>query len=188
MATSMDLPFVTIQFTEKNHETYQKGTKGTHAGSGLLALNGLRNPSLASPSLRAETSLSPARHGELSGGSFPVLRQLVWESRAFMFEFYGDTQRLSTLVRCCFYAYPVLFMMEQAMKITVKLFATLRQGRFDIDTFELPSGTTVGEIVEQLRIPEREVTLIFINGRHGDVTSEVHNGDTVALFPPVGGG
>jgi molybdopterin converting factor small subunit len=74
------------------------------------------------------------------------------------------------------------------MHITVKLFATLRQGKFDIDTLDLPPGTTVGEIVERLGIPEKEVTLIFVNGVHGELQTEVKDGDTLALFPPVGGG
>jgi molybdopterin converting factor small subunit len=74
------------------------------------------------------------------------------------------------------------------MKVTVKLFATLRQGRFDIDIIDLPPGTLVGEIVARLGIPEKEVTLIFINGRHGDFASELHDGDSLAMFPPVGGG
>jgi sulfur-carrier protein len=74
------------------------------------------------------------------------------------------------------------------MHITVKLFATLRQGKFDIDTLDLPPGTTVGDIVKRLNIPEKEVTLIFVNGVHGELQTEVKDEDTVALFPPVGGG
>jgi len=74
------------------------------------------------------------------------------------------------------------------MHITVKLFATLRQGKFDMDTLDLPPGTTVGEIIERLGIPEKEVTLIFLNGVHGELQTEVKDRDTVALFPPVGGG
>jgi len=78
--------------------------------------------------------------------------------------------------------------MRHTMKVTVKLFATLRQGRFDIDTLDLPAGTTAGEVIHRFGIPEKEVTLIFINGRHGDFASELHDGDTLAMFPPVGGG
>ena len=74
------------------------------------------------------------------------------------------------------------------MQVIVKLFATLRQGRFDIDTFDLPPQTKVIDVIERIGIPQKEVTLIFINGRHGDFSSELHEGDTLALFPPVGGG
>jgi sulfur carrier protein len=74
------------------------------------------------------------------------------------------------------------------MHITVKLFATLRQGKFDIDTFDLPPGITVGNIVKRLDIPEKEVTLIFVNGVHAEFETELHDSDALALFPPVGGG
>jgi molybdopterin converting factor small subunit len=82
----------------------------------------------------------------------------------------------------------VLFLIREGMNITVKLFATLRQGKFDIDTLDLPPGTSVGDIVKNLSIPEEEVTLIFVNGVHGELQTEVKDGDTLALFPPVGGG
>jgi sulfur-carrier protein len=72
--------------------------------------------------------------------------------------------------------------------ITIKLFAMLREGRFETETDEFPVGTTVEEIIQQLGIPEKEVTLIFINGRHGQRNAQLMDGDTVALFPPVGGG
>lgn len=72
--------------------------------------------------------------------------------------------------------------------ITIKLFAMLREGRFDITTGEFPVGTTVGDVIRQIGIPEKEVTLIFINNRHGQRDTKLLNGDTIALFPPVGGG
>ncbi|MCX5808430.1 MAG: MoaD/ThiS family protein [Proteobacteria bacterium] len=74
------------------------------------------------------------------------------------------------------------------MHITIKLFAMLREGRFDTKIGEFPVGTMVCEIIQQLGIPEKEVTLIFINGRHRQPNTRLMDGDTVALFPPVGGG
>ncbi|OPY82221.1 MAG: ThiS family protein [Syntrophorhabdus sp. PtaU1.Bin153] len=74
------------------------------------------------------------------------------------------------------------------MRVTTKLFATLRRGRFDIDTFDLPEGATVDDIITKLGIPENEVTLIFVNGRRADRATQLADGDSVALFPPVGGG
>jgi len=74
------------------------------------------------------------------------------------------------------------------MQVTVKLFATLRQGRFDIDTLDLSPGTKIIDVVQRLGIPEREVTLIFVNGLHREFVSELQDGDTLAMFPPVGGG
>jgi len=74
------------------------------------------------------------------------------------------------------------------MQITIKLFATLRIGRFEEKILELSAGTTVGDIIRELDLPEKEVTLIFINGRHADLSTTLSDGDVLALFPPVGGG
>ena len=74
------------------------------------------------------------------------------------------------------------------MRITVKLFATLRRGRFDATDGEFPEGTTVGNVVRQYAIPEGDVALIFINGRHGELDTVLFEGETLSLFPPVGGG
>jgi sulfur-carrier protein len=74
------------------------------------------------------------------------------------------------------------------MHVTVKLFATLRKDRFDTDDLELPEGVTAGEIISRTGIPATEVTLIFINGRHGSPDAKLAEGDTLALFPPIGGG
>lgn len=72
--------------------------------------------------------------------------------------------------------------------VTIKLFAMLREGRFDARTEVFPAGVTAGDIIKRLGIPEREVTLIFINNRHGQIDTKLADGDTIALFPPVGGG
>jgi molybdopterin synthase sulfur carrier subunit len=74
------------------------------------------------------------------------------------------------------------------MQITVKLFATFRQGRFSIETREYPPGTRVGQIVEEIGIPKNELGIILVNSRHVDLTHELGEGDTLALFPLVGGG
>lgn len=76
------------------------------------------------------------------------------------------------------------------MKITIKLFATLRQGRFKIGEFEYPEGTTVGQVLDKLIISrqEMEIGIIFINGKHADFSTIIKAGDILAIFPPVAGG
>ncbi len=74
------------------------------------------------------------------------------------------------------------------MHITIKLFATLREGRFHEQVLDWPEGVTAGQVMKELTIPEGQVTLIFINGVHGEPDSQLHEGDTLALFPPIGGG
>ena len=74
------------------------------------------------------------------------------------------------------------------MRVTVKLFATLREGRFIVDTLKLEAGTTVTDLLHHLDIPEQEAALTFINSRHADPSAALADGDTLAVFPPVGGG
>jgi molybdopterin synthase sulfur carrier subunit len=73
------------------------------------------------------------------------------------------------------------------MRITVKLFATFRKGRFDVEVREVPPGTTVGNVVEEMRLPG-SVGVLFVNSRHADPSRELSEGDTLAIFPLVGGG
>jgi molybdopterin converting factor small subunit len=75
-----------------------------------------------------------------------------------------------------------------AVKVTVKLFATFRTGRFEAAEREYPVGTTVAQIVDELRIPREEIGILMVSGRHSDLTREIAAGETVAIFPLVGGG
>ncbi len=74
------------------------------------------------------------------------------------------------------------------MKVRVKLFATLREGRFEEEVRECDQTTTVGQVLEDLKIPETEVKIIFVNNRHAQIDRELRDGDVVGLFPPIGGG
>jgi sulfur-carrier protein len=74
------------------------------------------------------------------------------------------------------------------MHITVKLFATLRKDRFDTRDLEIPDGTRCADILEKISIPGADVALIFINNCHAGLDTILKDGDTLALFPPVGGG
>jgi sulfur-carrier protein len=74
------------------------------------------------------------------------------------------------------------------MHVTARLFATLRKDRFDEKVLELADGVTAGEVINMIAIPPTEVTLIFINGRHGAPETKLADGDTLAFFPPIGGG
>jgi sulfur carrier protein len=76
------------------------------------------------------------------------------------------------------------------MKITIKLFASLRAGRFKIGVFEYPEGTTVGQVLDSLSISrqEMEIGILFINGKRAEFDSLLKTDDTLAVFPPVAGG
>lgn len=74
------------------------------------------------------------------------------------------------------------------MRVTVKLFATFRKDRFDVDVREVPPGTTVSRVVREAHLPEKEIGIVLVNSRHADLSRELADGDTVAIFPLVGGG
>lgn len=74
------------------------------------------------------------------------------------------------------------------MKITAKLFATFREGREKVQTFELPEGTDVGDVITTLGIKRSEIAILLVNGRDSEFERALMDGDVLALFPPVGGG
>lgn len=74
------------------------------------------------------------------------------------------------------------------MNVTVKLFATFRIGRFSIESRDYPEGTTVADVVRELSLPENEVGIMMVNSRHVKLDHRLAEGDTLALFPLLGGG
>lgn len=74
------------------------------------------------------------------------------------------------------------------MQITVKLFATFRDGRFKIKEYDLPEGTTILEVITPLNITPEEIAILYRNGKDAKPETVLVDGDTLALFPPVGGG
>lgn len=74
------------------------------------------------------------------------------------------------------------------MRVTVKLFATLREGRFKVENQELPAQSLVQDVMERLQIEPEGVAIILVNGRDSRFEAELKDGDTISLFPPVGGG
>ncbi len=74
------------------------------------------------------------------------------------------------------------------MNVTVKLFATFRTGRFGSETRTYSPGTTVKNIIDELSLPEDDIGATLINGRHVEEDCELQEGDTLSIFPLVGGG
>ena len=74
------------------------------------------------------------------------------------------------------------------MKAKIKLFATLRNGRFDISEMDLTEGTSIQDLIDHLGIEKKDAAILFINGVHAELNSVINEGDDVAIFTPVGGG
>ena len=81
------------------------------------------------------------------------------------------------------------------MRITVRLFATLRQiAGWKEKEFEIDEGQTLGDLLNRITElqPEldlnRRVTYAAVNEEYAKLTDLLKVGDTVAIFPPVSGG
>ncbi len=73
--------------------------------------------------------------------------------------------------------------------ITLKLFATLRAyAPEEADHYPVAPGTTVADIIRELKIPEKDAKLIFINSIRKEQDTRLQDGDRLGIFPPVGGG
>ena len=74
------------------------------------------------------------------------------------------------------------------MELEIKLFANLRKFNPLLDKIKLDDGTTVLELLERAGIPPSEVVIVLVDGRHAKLDQPLHDGETVAIFPPIAGG
>jgi sulfur-carrier protein len=74
------------------------------------------------------------------------------------------------------------------MKVTVRLFAFFREGRFIEEEREYPEKTTVAEVIDDLGIEINAVGVTMISSRHCAFDTTLQNGDQLGIFPLIGGG
>ncbi len=74
------------------------------------------------------------------------------------------------------------------MIIEVRLFATLRKGRWKKKRMEYSEGITPREIIEDIKIDEQDIALLLINGKDASLNTGLKDNDVLSIFPPVGGG
>lgn len=74
------------------------------------------------------------------------------------------------------------------MQVNVKLFATLREGRFKENKMEINGDGKVYDVIQKCDVSFEDVAISMVNGRDVDNDHKLQEGDTVSLFPPVGGG
>lgn len=58
----------------------------------------------------------------------------------------------------------------------------------DGDKWEIADNATVGQILNRLNIPEKEATLLLVNGRAANKNHRLNEGDVFAVFPLLSGG
>jgi molybdopterin converting factor small subunit len=87
-----------------------------------------------------------------------------------------------------FYFIPY-FKTNMKTHVHIKLFATLRKYLPDSpETYPIDPGISIKQLIEQLGIPVKDVKLIFINSVKSGMDAGLKGGETIGLFPPVGGG
>lgn len=79
------------------------------------------------------------------------------------------------------------------MKVNIRVFATLRRylpelGIGEPLTLEIPEGTTLDEIREQVGLPEEEVQVYMRNNRQARPEDTAEAGDRITFIPAVAGG
>jgi sulfur carrier protein ThiS len=75
-----------------------------------------------------------------------------------------------------------------SIQVEVRLFASLRDGRFRRETLEFPEGTKVADALRRLAIPADEVGVQLLNGERAAGEHLLRAGDVLSLFPFVAGG
>ncbi len=79
--------------------------------------------------------------------------------------------------------------MSLALKVEVELGGTYIYdygGR--LHSLDLPEGATVENALDALGIKERIYIVIIRNGKAAKPEDELHDGDRLVVFPPIGGG
>jgi len=74
------------------------------------------------------------------------------------------------------------------MRVTVKLFATLRNFGPAEQEIELAQDSALEDLITMLKLPQRIPLLKIVNGEHRSVHYRLKEGDEIALFPPIAGG
>ena len=79
------------------------------------------------------------------------------------------------------------------MKVEVRLFANLAKllppgSQKKRTTVTVKKGTTVADLLDQMKIPMRVTNIVMVNGLHKDKETELAENDVVSVFPPIAGG
>jgi molybdopterin converting factor small subunit len=84
------------------------------------------------------------------------------------------------------------------MRITVKLFASLREKLPDspngVTETVLPDGASIQDLLEAFEIEDKMAQMLLVNGQQAPRRREqrtrrpLEDGDVVSIFPPVAGG
>ena len=72
------------------------------------------------------------------------------------------------------------------MSVLIEVTGSLRQ--YIPDNTRLEDAPTVGQAIEQLRLPPDVALMMLVNRKLAHWTTELHDGDVLRLMPTIGGG
>jgi len=74
------------------------------------------------------------------------------------------------------------------MKLEIKLFGSLQKFMPNVEKVELDDNCTGLDLLKKIGISSSEVTITLVNDRHVQLDQKLHEGERVAIFPPIAGG
>ncbi|CAB1056325.1 hypothetical protein D1BOALGB6SA_1061 [Olavius sp. associated proteobacterium Delta 1] len=80
------------------------------------------------------------------------------------------------------------------MKIKIKAVSILRQymplsdSRLDEESWRVPEGATIGEVLQVLNIPVKYAKIFMVNGIRVDQGKVLNEGDILHILPTIIGG
>ena len=74
------------------------------------------------------------------------------------------------------------------MLVEVKLFATLREGRFKKKQLDVCDGVLLGDLLRQIKLPLNRAGILLVNGRNTSTEYKLNENDVVSIFPAIAGG
>ncbi len=75
------------------------------------------------------------------------------------------------------------------MEIEVHLYGAFRKlTRNPAFSYKVEEGTTVGELMDRLKIPDPVYRMALVNNIRVSESTRLNDGDRVHLFQPIGGG
>ena len=75
-------------------------------------------------------------------------------------------------------------------QVTVNLFAGFRKfvdGKPSVDV-EIEPGQTVHNVLDELGVPAEHTRIVFVDNTAADLSQPLEGGETLGVFPAIGGG
>lgn len=71
------------------------------------------------------------------------------------------------------------------MKISIRAYANLGPINDEID---IKRGLSVRKLLDKMDLPQKKIFIVLVNGIKSDLNSILKEGDSVSIFPFIGGG